>query len=69
MFQNSETREVCMTKTQLEKKIAHLELDNKKIISELIYVDKLMKDIGFIHGLAGLKETAQRINSTFDEED
>jgi len=51
-----------MTKTQLEKKAAELESMNNRLISELIYVDKLMKDIGFVHGLASLKATAQKIN-------
>jgi hypothetical protein len=53
---------VYMTKTQLEKKAVELEDMNEHLISELIYVDKLMKDIGFVHGLISLKATAQKIN-------
>lgn len=51
-----------MTKVQLEKKAAELESMNSRLVSELIYVDKLMRDIGFIDGLASLKSTAQKIN-------
>jgi hypothetical protein len=55
-----------MTKAQLEKKAANLEALNERLISELIYVDKLMKDIGFVHGLISLKATAQKINKDGD---
>lgn len=49
-----------MTKAQLERKILKLETENKKIIEELIYVDNLMRGIGFDEGLISLKYTAEK---------
>lgn len=57
-----------MTNVQLERKAAELESTNERLIAELIYVDKLMRDIGFVHGLASLKATAQKLNEIPDEE-
>lgn len=50
-----------MTKAQLLKKIAHLESVNDQLLTEVNYVDQLMRLIGFTHGLAGVKATAQEI--------
>lgn len=50
-----------MTKAQLLKKIAYLESLNDQLSTEVCYVDKLMRLIGFSAGLAGVKATAQEI--------
>jgi hypothetical protein len=50
-----------MTKVQLLKKIAYLESLNDQLITEVIYVDHLMRMIGFSNGLTTVKATAQEI--------
>ena len=55
-----------MTKTELERKIAGLESINDQLVSELAYVDKLMRDIGFSHGLETVKATAEEIHENPD---
>ena len=50
-----------MTKLQLLRKIAYLESLNDQLITEVIYVDHLMRLIGFANGLATVKATAQEI--------
>lgn len=50
-----------MTKAQLLKKIAYLESVNDQLITEVNYVDHLMRMIGFTGGLEGVKATAQEI--------
>jgi len=50
-----------VTKAQLLKKIAHLESMNDQLMTEITYVDRLMKMIGFSSGLAGVKASAQEI--------
>lgn len=50
-----------MTKNQLLKKIARLESLNDHLSSEIEYMDKLMKLVGFIGGLEGIKLTAQHL--------
>lgn len=47
-----------MTKAELEKKIARLESINDQLMSEVKYVDHLMRLIGFTEGLATVKATA-----------
>ncbi|HRD55000.1 MAG TPA: hypothetical protein PLC42_01245 [Parachlamydiaceae bacterium] len=49
-----------MIKTELEKKILKLEAENKKWLEELIYIDQLMRGIGFDDGLLSLKLTAEQ---------
>jgi hypothetical protein len=51
-------REEAMTKTQLQKKIAHLEFVHDQLETELMYVDDLLKSVGFPRGLASAKEVA-----------
>lgn len=51
-----------MTKKELERKIAGLESINDQLISELTYVDQLMRDVGFSQGLETIKATAKEIN-------
>lgn len=50
-----------MTKAQLLKKIAQLESINDQLITEVSYVDHLMRMIGFSDGLATVKATAKEI--------
>lgn len=47
-----------MNKAQLQQKIAKLEFVNDQIASELVYVDGLLKSVGFPRGLASAKEVA-----------
>ena len=50
-----------MTKLQLLKKIAYLESVNDQLSTEVVYVDHLMRLIGFSEGLITVKATAQEI--------
>lgn len=50
-----------MTKAQLLKKVAYLESLNDQLVTEVNYVDRLMRLIGFSGGLAGVKATAEEI--------
>ena len=54
-------QEVFMTKGQLLKKIAHLESINDQLVTEVTYVDHLMRLVGFSEGLNGVKATAEEI--------
>jgi len=45
----------------LEAKIAYLEFVNDQLLSEIEYVDQLLKLIGFPEGLATIKEAAQEV--------
>lgn len=55
-----------MTKTELERKVAGLESINDQLLSELSYVDQLMRDIGFTNGLATIKATAEELSANPD---
>lgn len=57
-----------MTKTQLEKKIAKLEFIHDQLESELLYVDNLLKSVGFPQGLASAKEVALELLENGEEE-
>lgn len=50
-----------MTKAQLMKKIAVLESINDQLSTEVEYVDRLMRMLGFSEGLLTVKSTAQEI--------
>jgi hypothetical protein len=54
-------KEVYMTKKQLLHKIAMLESVNDQLSAEVVYVDHLMKMIGFSEGIQTVKATAQEI--------
>lgn len=56
-----------MTKKELERKIAGLESMNDQLATELAYIDQLMRDIGFTHGLETVKATAKEIHDHQDE--
>lgn len=50
-----------MTKAQLKQRIAYLESINDQLLTEVTYVDNLMRIIGFSEGLATVKATANEI--------
>jgi hypothetical protein len=50
----------------LEKKIAYLEFINDQLASEIQYVDRLLRLIGFPEGLETIKSAAQEV---IEEED
>jgi hypothetical protein len=50
-----------MNVKELMDKIALLESMNDQLVSELGYVDNLMRQVGFSHGLATVKATAHEI--------
>jgi len=59
-----------MTKTEMMKKIAKLESINDQLMTEVSYVDELMRVIGFSNGLETVKATAKElIESGYTEED
>ncbi|MEZ5315374.1 MAG: hypothetical protein R3E91_04095 [Chlamydiales bacterium] len=49
----------------LEQKVAYLEFVNDQLLSEIQYVDQLLKLIGFPDGLETIKNAAQE---TIEEE-
>jgi hypothetical protein len=49
------------TKEQLLKKMAKLESMNDQLLSELSYVDHLMRCVGFANGLETVKATAREL--------
>ncbi len=48
-------------KKRLYKKIAHLEFLNDQLQSELRYIDRLLRLIGFPEGLNTVKESAEEV--------
>jgi hypothetical protein len=58
---NCDTLEVNMTKKDLIKKVAQLESVNDHLLTELSYVDRLMRLVGFSGGLETVKLTAQEL--------
>ncbi|MCC5832515.1 MAG: hypothetical protein JJU12_05675 [Chlamydiales bacterium] len=59
--------EVMMQHT-LEQKIAYLEFVNDQLLSEIQYVDQLLKLIGFPDGLETIKSAAQEVIEEEGEE-
>lgn len=55
-------------KSDLEKKLAHLEFINDQLLSELGYVDQLMRQVGFTDGLESLKSTAKELFESGSDE-
>jgi hypothetical protein len=53
--------EVNMTKKDLIRKVAHLESLNDHLLTELGYVDHLMRLVGFSGGLETVKLTAKEL--------
>jgi hypothetical protein len=50
-----------MNKEELLKKISELESINDQLISEIRYLDKLLKQVGFEEGLKTLKFAAKEL--------
>lgn len=50
-----------MKKADLEKKIARLESINDHLLTELGYLDNLMRLVGFSNGLETVKLTAREL--------
>lgn len=48
------------TKT-LEKKLQSLERKNKKLLKEILFMDRLFRKIGFPNGIDSLKRSAEDI--------
>ena len=63
-----------MNKKQLEQKIARLESIHDQLESELIYVDNLLRSVGFPQGIESVKAVAlelleeSTIESSLDNE-
>jgi hypothetical protein len=55
------TLEVVMTKKDLIKEIARLESVNDHLLTELSYIDQLMRLVGFAGGLETVKLTAKEL--------
>lgn len=47
-----------MEQERLSKRLAELESINDQLVSELEYLDTLMRSVGFTNGLATVKATA-----------
>lgn len=47
-----------MNKAQLQQQIARLEFIHDQLETELVYVDNLLKSVGFPRGLESAKEVA-----------
>ena len=62
------TEEVVMTKKELIKKVAQLESVNDHLLTELGYVDHLMRLVGFAGGLETVKLTAQELYESEKED-
>jgi len=57
-----------MTKKDLIKKVAHLESLNDHLLTELGYVDHLMRLVGFAGGLETVKLTARELYESEKED-
>ena len=57
-----------MTKKDLITKVAHLESVNDHLLTELGYVDHLMRLVGFAGGLETVKLTAKELQTIEQEE-
>jgi hypothetical protein len=50
-----------MERMELEKQLAGLESVNDQLVTELTYVDELMRAIGFSRGLVSVKAVAEEL--------
>lgn len=50
-----------MDKEKLMKRIAELETMNDQLVTELRYLDRLLREAGFENGLTTLKSAAQEL--------
>lgn len=56
-----------MSRAQMEKKFAYLEFVNDQLMSEIRYVDALLRSIGFPDGLETVKLAAQELKERENE--
>ena len=49
------------TTNELHRRIASLESQNDHLISEITYVDQLLRSVGFEHGLASIKGVIESV--------
>lgn len=49
------------TKDQLIKRLAYLQFVEDQLSTELVYMDKLLRGVGFPRGLSSVKEVAKDI--------
>lgn len=57
-----------MSERNLRGRIAHLEMVNDQISAEISDVDRLLRDVGFPHGLESVKVVAEEIIELQDDE-
>lgn len=50
-----------MEEKMCQQKVAYLEFVNDQLLSELQYIDRLLKAIGFPEGLETIKSAAQEV--------
>ena len=50
-----------MEKTDLLKRLAYLEFVNDQLSTEVVYVDELLKAVGFPDGLESVKDVANEL--------
>ena len=56
-----------MNQAELEQKKATLETQNDQLLSELAYIDQLMRKVGFSNGLETVKATAYELIEVDEE--
>lgn len=57
-----------MNRKNLLRKIAYLEFINDQLLTELRYVDKLLRIVGFPHGLETVKTAAKEVMRREEED-
>ncbi len=57
-----------MNKQQLQQKIAKLEFMHDQLESELLYIDQLLKSVGFPQGIASAKDVALELLEEQEQE-
>ncbi len=57
-----------MNKAQLQQKVARLEFVYDQLEAEILYVDSLLKSVGFPRGLSSAKEVALELLENSEQE-
>ena len=58
-----------MTKEQLQKRVSELESMNDQLLSEIRYLDQLLREVGFEDGLKTLKFAAKELIEQDDRDE
>lgn len=58
-----------MNKAELHKRLAYLEFVHDQLETEISYIDKLLRSVGFPRGLISAKEVAIELLQTNDSSD